>query len=132
MTAREPVIIDQADLDWEGWSEPDLATRSAIRWKLLITGERMESSGLVTGIAEIPPGARLLLHHHEPDETYYIVSGRGQMEIEDQARAVGPGCAIYIPSNARHAIQCTGAEPLVFVFSFAQDRFDQITYHFHQ
>ena len=132
MNTRKPAIIDQATLDWEGWRDTTLATKSAIRWKLLITGERTESSGLVTGIAQLPPGAQLLLHHHEPEETYYVVSGRGEMEIDDHTTAVGPGCAIYIPANARHALRCTGSEPLFFVFSFARDRFDQITYHFVQ
>ena len=89
MNAPKPVIVDQADLDWEGWRDADLAAESRIRWKLLITGERTESVGLVTGIAEIPPGAQLLPHHHEPEETYYIVSGRGQMEIDGRTTAVG-------------------------------------------
>ena len=132
MNMRKPIIIDQATLDWEGWRNTTLTTKSAIRWKLLITGERTESSGLVTGIAQLPPGAQLLLHHHEPQETYYVVSGRGEMKIDDYTTAVGPGCAIYIPANARHALRCTGSEPLFFVFSFARDRFDQITYHFVQ
>ena len=73
MNTRKPVIVDQATLDWEGWGDTTLATKSAIRWKLLITGERTESSGLVTGVAQLPPGAQLVLHHHEPEETYYIV-----------------------------------------------------------
>ena len=84
------------------------------------------------GIAQLAPGAQLALHHHEPEETYYIVSGHGEMEIDDRTTAVGPGCAVYIPANARHALRCSGSEPLVFVFSFARDRFDQITYHFVQ
>ncbi len=132
MNMRKPIIIDQATLHWEGWRDTTLATKSAICWKLLITGERTESSGLVTGIAQLPPGAQLLLHHHEPEETYYVVSGRGEMKIDDHTTAVGPGYAIYIPANARHALLCTGSEPLFFVFSFARDRFDQITYHFVQ
>ena len=127
-----PVIIDQADLPWEGWADADVATRSAIRWKLLTAGERTGSAGLVTGIAEIPPGERLLLHHHGPEETYYIVQGRGRMEIDDRAADVGPGCAAYIPPNARHTLHCTGAEPLILVFSFARDRFDQVDYHFDE
>ena len=100
--------------------------------KLLISGERTQSRGIVTGIALLPPGAQLLAHHHEPEETYYVVSGQGEMEIDDETTAVGPGCAIYIPAHARHALRCTGSEPLLFVFSFARDSFDQITYHFVQ
>ena len=130
MTAPEPAIVDQADLDWEGGSDAGLAVGSGIRWKLLVAGERTASTGLVTGLAEIAPGAALERHHHDPAETYFIVSGRGQMEIEGRTTQVGPGCAIYIPPDARHAFHCTGAEPLVFVFSFPRDRFDGIVYHF--
>jgi uncharacterized cupin superfamily protein len=99
-----------------------------VRWKLLIAGERGPSRGLVTGIAEVSPGASLLLHHHEPEETYYVVSGHGRMEIDGCESALGPGSAVFIPANATHAVHCTGAEPLVFVFCFARDRFDQVVY----
>ena len=130
MSAPRPAVVDQADLDWEGGEEANLATGTGIRWKLLVAGERTESEGLVTGIAEIAPGAALMRHHHEPAETYYVVSGQGEMEIEGRTRALGPGSAVYIPPDARHTVRCTGAEPLVFVFSFPRDRFDQIVYHF--
>ena len=130
MSAPRPAVVDQADLDWEGGEEANLATGTGIRWKLLVAGERTESEGLVTGIAEIAPGAALMRHHHEPAETYYVVSGQGEMEIEGRTRALGPGSAVYIPPDARHTVRCNGAEPLVFVFSFPRDRFDQIIYHF--
>ena len=132
MCAPKPAVVDEATLDWEGWNDPTLATKRAVRWKILIVGNRTASRGLITGIAQVAPGAQLLPHHHEPEETYYIVSGQGEMEIEDESTAVGPGCAIYIPANARHAVRCTGSEPLVFVFAFARDRFDQIRYYFVQ
>ena len=130
MSAPRPAVVDQADLDWEGGEDANLATGTGIRWKLLVAGERTESEGLVTGIAEIAPGAALMRHHHEPAETYYVVSGQGEIEIEGRTRALGPGSAVYIPPDARHTVRCTGAEPLVFVFSFPRDRFDQIVYHF--
>lgn len=83
MSAPKPAVVDEATLDWEGWHEPTLAAKSAVRWKILITGERTASRGLVTGIAQVAPGAQLLPHHHEAEETYYIVNGQGEMEIED-------------------------------------------------
>ena len=130
MGAPKPAFVDQATLEWESSEDSGLATGKGIRWKLLVAGERTGSEGLVTGIAEIAPGGQLMRHHHEPAETYYIVSGRGEMEIEGRVEAVGPGSAVYIPPGARHTVRCTGAEPLVFVFSFPRDRFDQIVYHF--
>ena len=132
MNVQKPIIIDQAELAWEGWDDPDLAAKSEIRWKLLVTGERGPSSGLVTGVAEFPPDTRLPFHHHDPAETYYVISGNGHMVIDDCESEIGPGSAIYIPSNAKHAVRCIGDEPLVFVFTFACDRFDQIVYHFDE
>ena len=130
MTVPRPAVVDQADLEWEGGEEANLATGTGIRWKLLIAGERTETAGLATGIAEVAPGSELMRHHHEPAEIYYIMSGRGEMEIEGRTHSVGPGCAVYIPPDAKHALRCTGADPLVFVFAFPRDRFDKIVYHF--
>ena len=81
------------------------------------------------------PSAGVLRHHHDPAETYYIVSGQGEMEIDGRTPAVGPGSAVYIPPDARHAVRCTGREPLVFVFSSSSSRSPatasiQIVYHF--
>ena len=130
LIAARPAIVDQADLEWEGGEDAGLAVGEGVRWKLLIAGERTGTRGLATGIAEIAPGAEIMRHCHEPAEIYFIVSGRGDMEIEDQRQPVGPGCAVYIPPSVRHALRCTGAEPLVFVFAFPRDRFDEIAYHF--
>ena len=116
MNTPKPLIVDQAVLAWEGWRDATLASKSAIRWRLLITGERTQSRGIVTGIAQLPPGGQLLLHRYGPEETDYVVSGQGEVEIDGQRRAIGPGCAICIPANARHALRCTGSDPLFFVF----------------
>ena len=132
MGTPKPMVINQSEQSWEGWDDAELAAESAIRWKILISGERGPSDGLVTGIAEFPVGTRLPLHHHEPPETYYIVSGQGHMEIDGHKSDIGPGSAVYIPSNAKHAVRCIGDEPLVFLFSFACDRFDEIVYHFDE
>ncbi len=79
MHTPQPVVVDQAAIDWALWGDADLADESKIHWKLLLAGERTDTVGIVTGIAEIPLGARLPLHHHEPEETYYVVSGHGQI-----------------------------------------------------
>ena len=132
MSTLKPIVINQTEQSWEGWEDASIAAKSAIRWKILISGERGPSAGLVNGIAEFPVGTRLPLHHHEPAETYYVVSGQGHMEIDGHDADIGPGSTVYIPSNAKHAVRCTGAEPLVFIFTFACDRFDKIVYHFDE
>lgn len=132
MRDLKPIIINQSELEWETWDDMDIAAKSPIRWKLLITGERGPSGGIVTGITELPPGESLLLHHHEPEETYYVIKGKGHMQIDDCEAEVGPGSAVYIPPNATHTVRCTGTEPLVFIFTFARDSFEQIIYNFDE
>lgn len=128
----KPTIINQSELAWESWEDLDIAAASPVRWKLLITSERCQSSGIVTGIAEIPPDTSLLLHHHEPEETYYVISGNGYMKIDDCEGDLVPGTAVYIPPNSKHTVGCTGTEPLVFIFTFARDSFEEVNYIFDE
>ena len=130
MNKQKPIILNQAELGWEGWNGPGVAVEGPLRWKILISGERGPSSRLTTGIAEMIPGALLPLHHHEPEETYYVVSGHGHVTVDDREALLSPGSSVFIPSNAKHSLRCTGTEKLVFLFTFAADRFDEIVYHF--
>lgn len=65
--------------------------------------------------AIVPSGQTSLPHALTTSEVYYILSGTGEMHINDEARLVEPGDAIYIPPNARQFIQNNGSEPLVFI-----------------
>ena len=130
MNKQKPIILNQAELDWETWDDPDLAARSPIRWKILISGERGPSCGLATGIAEMAPGTLLPLHHHQPEETYYVISGHGYVTVGDHKASLSAGASVFIPSNVKHSLRCTGTENLIFLFTFAADRFDEIVYHF--
>lgn len=54
-------------------------------------------------------------HALTTSEVYYILSGNGEMHIDDETQAVEPGDAVYIPPNARQFIHNKGVEPLVFI-----------------
>lgn len=54
-------------------------------------------------------------HSLKTSEVYYILSGKGEMHIEDETQLVEPGDAVYIPPNARQFIRSCGDEPLVFI-----------------
>ncbi len=54
------------------------------------------------------------------------------MQVDDCQAEIGPGSVVYIPPNATHTVQCTGTEPLVFIFTFARDSFEQIIYNFDE
>ncbi|MCH8185136.1 MAG: cupin domain-containing protein [Chloroflexi bacterium] len=126
------LVIRESDSQWEGWADPVIGAKSPVRWKLLITGDRTPTKGLTIGIAEVPPGVSQLLHHHEPQEAYYVVEGAGTVELEGRALAIGPGSALFIPPNAKHRVINSGTAPLRFVFVFPTDTFEEIQYHYDE
>jgi mannose-6-phosphate isomerase-like protein (cupin superfamily) len=64
--------------------------------------------------ARIPAGGSTQRHYHkEGEEFYYVLSGRGRMEIDGEVEAVGPGDAVLIPAGAWHEI--IAEEELVFL-----------------
>jgi mannose-6-phosphate isomerase len=74
------------------------------------------ASNFITKRVEVMPGHRLSLQlHHYRSEHWVIVAGRGEATVGEQQIHVGPGDYVVIPCGAKHRIQCTGTEPLVFV-----------------
>lgn len=64
--------------------------------------------------ASLPAGCETERHYHKvSEEFYYLLEGRGWMEIDGEEREVGPGDAILIPAGAWHQIRAI--EPLNFL-----------------
>ena len=61
--------------------------------------------------ASLPEGAATERHYHRlSEEFYYILDGRGRMEIDGEEREVSPGDAILIPAGAWHQIRADGGK----------------------
>lgn len=66
--------------------------------------------------ARLPVGARTMRHRHpQTEEIYYILEGRGEMELDGQRRLVQPGDAIAIPPGVPHQISNAGEITLKFL-----------------
>ncbi len=66
--------------------------------------------------ARLPMGGRTAPHYHPLcEEIYFLLAGRGRMQVEDEIRAVVPGDAIAIPPGKRHQISNIGDETLRFL-----------------
>ena len=64
--------------------------------------------------ASVSPGRVTERHYHKlSEEFYYILEGRGTMEINGTVRDVVPGDAILIPAGSWHQIRAS--EPLRFL-----------------
>jgi quercetin dioxygenase-like cupin family protein len=67
---------------------------------------------------EIAAGSHLEPHRHNTHEFYYIIKGRGRMQIGAEVREVEPGDLVHIPANEVHSIAPIGDGP-VRAFAFA-------------
>lgn len=54
-------------------------------------------------------------HSLKTSEVYYILSGKGEMHIDEEVQIVEPGDAVYIPPNAKQYIRNCINEPLIFI-----------------
>jgi mannose-6-phosphate isomerase-like protein (cupin superfamily) len=85
-----------------------------------ITARRFQFSGSAAPANfltyDIPPQASEGLHVHDAggasayDEYYYIVSGEGEMQFEDEIVPVTAGDHVHAPMGVRHGIRNTAAQ----------------------
>jgi quercetin dioxygenase-like cupin family protein len=101
-----------------------------VRWKLLVDADRTPSHGFSLGVLYFPPGTKLALHRHAPQEVYWIRDGKGQLRLDDTQREVETGDIIYIPENLKHGIENTGDDPLVLMWLFPTDTWAEVAYMF--
>lgn len=77
---------------------------STIRSILDLANAPVEKQSLAE--ASVPAGGATERHwHRESEEFYFILEGRGMMEVDGDEREVGPGDGILIPAGAWHRIR---------------------------
>ncbi len=64
------------------------------------------------------PGATIGAHVNDKDEIYYVLSGRGELTLNETVREVGPGDAILTRNGDSHALRQVGDEDLVIFIVF--------------
>jgi len=100
-----------------------------LQYKLLIDASKAQTDGFSFGILKLAPGAALSPHHHDPQESYFILEGKGLLHLNDAEQEVGPGSVVYIPRSHLHGIANTGTRPLVFIWTFPTDTWSEVEYH---
>lgn len=77
------------------------------------TNPRAKSINHGLTLLYVPPHAKMDLHSHETEETYFIVSGNGVFHLREGSENVGKGHFVYLPSWCEHGIENTGTDMLV-------------------
>jgi len=65
--------------------------------------------------ARLHPEQASVKHRLRANEVYYILAGKGIVQIDGERQEVGPGDCIYIPPLAIQHIENTGLGDLVFL-----------------
>jgi mannose-6-phosphate isomerase-like protein (cupin superfamily) len=56
---------------------------------------------------------KVIESHVDPmEEIYFILTGEGEMTVDEEKRHVVPGDAIWVPAGAPHALENSGEEQL--------------------
>jgi len=59
--------------------------------------------------AILKPGESSLPHSLKESETYYFLSGHGQIVVEEESRKIGPGHVVVVPPKAKqHVVNESG------------------------
>jgi mannose-6-phosphate isomerase-like protein (cupin superfamily) len=66
-------------------------------------------------IARLAPGKEIEAHVDPMEEIYFVVSGSGEISVDEEASQVGPGDATWIPVGCRHALINNGEEDCVIL-----------------
>lgn len=85
--------------------------------RVLLTGERVGSQTAL-GFSSFAPHTSTAMLSHETDELAYVVSGEGELQMDDGVAPYSAGSALYVPAGVWHAVVNTGAEPVTMVFVF--------------
>ncbi len=64
------------------------------------------------------PGASIGLHELEHDEVYYVVSGRGELNVDGAKREMPAGTAAFMYERTSVGIRQLGKEDLVIIVAY--------------
>ncbi len=78
--------------------------------------EFLKVPDLSLGLYVLPAGGMDPQSPHTENEVYYVVSGRAQIRVADEDRAVQAGSIVYVAKNVEHRFHSIEAELTVLVF----------------
>jgi mannose-6-phosphate isomerase-like protein (cupin superfamily) len=66
------------------------------------------------------PGSGIGYHLQTEDEIYYVLSGKGEMTVDDKKFEVTPGTAVLTRPGSSHGLKQVGNEDLVILINYEQ------------
>ncbi len=78
----------------------------------------MSKNTMDAGILRLMPGEKDPQGPHASDELYYVIKGRGFIQIEKEDITIKPGSIIFVPARKKHNFH-SHSEELQVLYVFA-------------
>jgi quercetin dioxygenase-like cupin family protein len=98
--------VEKIDLPGGSWS------------RMVLTDRTLDANASSLGYSEFAPASVTGLVAHETEEVAYVVTGRGELRLQDTTVPFEARQGLFIPAGVWHAVANTGDETVRMVFSF--------------
>ena len=78
--------------------------------------EFIRQPSLSVGLYMLSAGAIDQQEPHTEDEVYYVVSGRGSIQVANESRAVEAGSVVFVKANVEHRFHTITEDLTILVF----------------
>jgi ribulose-bisphosphate carboxylase large chain len=84
--------------------------------RMVLVGDRGESTGFQVRYFEIEPGGFSSLEHHVHEHAVVVLRGRGEVQLGEQVHELGFGDTVYVAPNELHQFRNPStSEPFGFL-----------------
>ncbi|MDG1935986.1 MAG: cupin domain-containing protein [Paracoccaceae bacterium] len=102
------LINNVGGTEWQAHSEERVrdGANPNLSWQFLIDASKHQNESLSMGILRLPVEESLPLHHHDEQEIYYIIKGKGEILMSgSELKPIAEGDSIYIPNSIVHGLK---------------------------
>ena len=97
--------------------------------EILIAPASTGTRAFTMGVQALPPDGEVPRHRHPEEEILFVYAGAGRVTVGETPHAVGPETAIFLPGDAWHRIENTGAEELRYAFVLSPAGYEDFFRH---
>jgi quercetin dioxygenase-like cupin family protein len=98
--------VPQIDLPGGSWS------------RMVVTDQSVSGNSASIGYSVFKPGTETAPVAHETEEVAYVLSGSGELRLDEGAVPFKAGDGLFVPAGVWHAVVNTGDEDVAMVFGF--------------
>jgi quercetin dioxygenase-like cupin family protein len=99
------------------------------RFKILLPTEQTANAVGIVEISVPPSWEGPPLHHHDFDESFYVLDGELTFQLGETLRTGGPGDLVFAPRGAFHTLANLGEDPARYLLVCTPGQFTRYFEH---